>query len=372
MKQPICLAAALLALFTMIVSPAVGQGLGISDTGIHFPDGTMLSSAWGRGLGYANVLVVAKSGGQFTSIQAALDAIGGTGPYGVPLPEATAENPYLIWVAPGVYEERVAMKEWVDIEGAGRGVTVIRHPAGEAGATTLGMASHSEVRSLTVENAYGGKGITAPWYGSIALTDVVVLLSEGGMGFEHWTIYPLTYPESEESARFAGPSELQDVTIRVTGGQDTTGILVAGSHVRLHDVYVEASGGTGTNTAIEAFDQAGLGVSGLFAKAEGTNAAALLWVGMPICPTPEDELRNATFVGDVLIDAQVDCPGVLIRDSTIDGDLIVADPRGDYVGVTNTILTGEAVGSLASFRCFSVFDRDLRPLDEHCQPVLDD
>ena len=68
---------------------------------------------------YQNVVVVAKSGGDYTSVQAAIDSI----------TDDAADNPYLVWVAPGVYEEQVTMKPYVHLQGAGQEATVITSTA---------------------------------------------------------------------------------------------------------------------------------------------------------------------------------------------------------------------------------------------------
>src|SRR2546423_1676689 len=64
---------------------------------------------------YKNVVSVAQSGGQFTSITAALNS----------LTDNSAINRYLIRIGPGTYTETVTMKPYVDVEGAGEKSTRI-------------------------------------------------------------------------------------------------------------------------------------------------------------------------------------------------------------------------------------------------------
>jgi pectin methylesterase-like acyl-CoA thioesterase len=52
------------------------------------------------------VFSVAPAGAQFTSIQAAVDAAAAL---------ATANQPYLVRVAPGLYNEQVTLKDFVDV-----------------------------------------------------------------------------------------------------------------------------------------------------------------------------------------------------------------------------------------------------------------
>jgi pectin methylesterase-like acyl-CoA thioesterase len=101
--------------------------------------------------GYANVVVVAKSGGDYTSVQAAIDSI----------TDAAADNPYLVGVAPGVYEEQVTMKPYVHLQGAGQETTIITSAASSSGdwpptEFTLVLASDTSLRDLSVGNSGTG------------------------------------------------------------------------------------------------------------------------------------------------------------------------------------------------------------------------
>jgi hypothetical protein len=87
----------------------------------------------------SHLVIVAKSGGDFVSIQAAIDSIG----------DAAEDNPYLVWVAPGVYDEQVTMAPYIHLQGAGQGATIITK---SDTSVTLYLAAYTSLRDLTVSN----------------------------------------------------------------------------------------------------------------------------------------------------------------------------------------------------------------------------
>ena len=79
------------------------------------------------------MLVVSPSGGNFTSIQAALNSITTNSP----------TNRFLIWAGPGTYTELVTMKPYVDIQGSGENMTKITFPGNYYG--TVEGADNAEL-----------------------------------------------------------------------------------------------------------------------------------------------------------------------------------------------------------------------------------
>lgn len=102
------------------------------------------------------VLWVAKSGGDYTTITDAMNAI----------TDATSANPYLIKVGPGTYTETVTLKPSVSIEGSGRDITYLvwtggaEDPAVGSGSATLrtpsGAGGMREVRHMTIRSLASG------------------------------------------------------------------------------------------------------------------------------------------------------------------------------------------------------------------------
>jgi hypothetical protein len=107
--------------------------------GIQFPDESILDTA---DHSYAHLVVVAKNGGRYSSINEAVTAIANN-----PTEPPSESSTYLVWVAPGVYEEQVTMASYVDIQGAGRDLVTIRSTT----APTVTGAAETTISHLTIE-----------------------------------------------------------------------------------------------------------------------------------------------------------------------------------------------------------------------------
>ena len=97
----------------------------------------------------ANVVVVAKSGGDYTSISAAMAAI-----------NPTAENPYVVKVMPGTYQEPeiTYMKSYVRLEGAGREITTLKN-SGIGWSISCSAVTNATISGFTFISVYRGIGI---------------------------------------------------------------------------------------------------------------------------------------------------------------------------------------------------------------------
>jgi hypothetical protein len=130
-------------------------------------------SAWVPGTDagkYANLLVVAKRGGDFATIADALDSI----------TDNDADHRYLVKVAPGTYTEQVAMKPFVDIEGSGKNTTTIVNPVLPGPEGTVLGSDNAEIRQLTIRSESESPAYPAAVYNSSAspsIRDVNIFVS---------------------------------------------------------------------------------------------------------------------------------------------------------------------------------------------------
>lgn len=134
--------------------PVIFGGLPAADTeekSVCFDETTgQLGQCSGSNVGGiypANIIWVAQSGGDYTDLREALAGI----------TDASTDNRYLIRIAPGVYElgnTPLLLKPFVDIEGSGMHLTVLR---GSVGSTSIWVglfngANDTVLKELTLKN----------------------------------------------------------------------------------------------------------------------------------------------------------------------------------------------------------------------------
>ncbi len=190
-----------------------------------------------------HVLTVATTAGaaQFTSIQAALDSI-----------TDNATTSYLVRVGPGVYGERVTMKQNVDIVGAGEDVTLIT--AGGASAAsdaTVTGAPDAELRDLTVENTGGGGNHATAFAVTSTASRLrhVRLLSENAL-FNGYGIYASGNGATVDARDV-------DVTISAAGSRAYGLYADAGGRITCRACRIHAPSGSGATSNDAVFDGGG-------------------------------------------------------------------------------------------------------------------
>jgi pectin methylesterase-like acyl-CoA thioesterase len=247
----------------------------------------------------AHVVWVAKSGGNFTSVQAALASI----------TTNSASQPYVIKIAPGAYVEAggIAMKDHVDLEGSGTDNTTITcacagptTPFADGSSATVRIDGLfvTEVRDLTVQNTGSGVYSVGVW--------------------------------SAGAAYLSGVS-LRDVNISAVGGDGNYGLWSQAAKIRMDGGTITA---TGSATSVES---AGVGNMG-----GGTMI-----------------LRNVTLIGDNggATGYGADNEGgsfLKVTNSILEGTGNAVHAFQAYTYLSDSAVGGQMSG--ANFRCIGVYD----------------
>lgn len=186
---------------------------------------------------YANIVIVAKSGGDFTSIQVAVDSITDAGP----------STPYLVWVAPGAYVETVTLKPHVHLQGAGREVTLIQglitddgNPVDKA---SLILDTNTSVRDLTITNVGSG---------GLVRVGVFVPAGKDEVLISNVTVNSLGEANGSYAVWMAGRATLENVTATASGGASMNAALMVKAQLASPPFPAEATLHEGTYTASDA------------------------------------------------------------------------------------------------------------------------
>ncbi len=188
---------------------------------------------------YRRTVVVSPIGTATENGAALLNALVG-------ITDASATNPYLLHIEPGVYDlitDTLQMKSFVDIEGSGEDVTTITAAGTTEGTdslwpkSTLAGADNAELRFLTVRNTGGNENAVAIYNRETSprLTHVTVIAS-GGI--------------SQTLGVFnnGGSSQMLDMTITAIGNPNVTGVFIfRGASPTLMNVSITASAPPGWN-----------------------------------------------------------------------------------------------------------------------------
>jgi hypothetical protein len=259
----------------------------------------------------ARIVWVAKSGGNFTSVKAALASIH----------DNSAALPYLIKIAPGTYTETggVTLKDHVDLEGSGEDNTIITCACGSptspytdgssATVRIVGPFITTELRDLAVVNTGPDVYSTAVW-------------NSGGTGF--------------------GSVVIRNVAIRVQGGVGNYGVVNTGSSVWISDSTITATGGSSSSEVfgVANVDGAGIAIRNVVVRTSGSGTSRVAVHN-----------NKSNFEAD---------------SSALNANDIGIDNVNAAAYVSNSSVSPSAVGTPSSFNCVGDFTALYVPLSPTC------
>ena len=258
-------------------TPTPGKLVPLNGSG-KLPQSVLPAAARSAPAGYTHTLIVSPDADRFESGRRLLQAVAG-------ISDASATNPYLVKVEPGIYDLTAAslpMRPYVDIEGSGEGVTTITSALGSGAGTVIG-ANNSELRYLTVKNtgepnqqvvgiftettsprlshvtaiASGGSenyGIHTS-NGTPVLSYVTASASGGGQSFglanynSAMTVLNSSFSAADGAgfnagfvSTFGGTNQITSSTIRASGGAIAIGMRAYNGSHTLANTTVSASG----------------------------------------------------------------------------------------------------------------------------------
>lgn len=281
-----------------------------------------------------NVISVAKSNGDFNNPATALDSID----------DADENNPYLIVIAPGIYEisSSLVMKPYVDVAGSGKNVTQIRGAiqgaSFSAGALVVG-ANNASISDLTLKNTGPGSG-----------------------GLIRVGIYNNSVT-----------TKLKHLKLMIDGAAILTGISNTNSVVAIDGVDVEVSGpgspsplhGIDNDTSIVNLTRSDIRVKD--GASNQTGVAANLLSNLRISDSRvdvDDGTGAATQFGvrqqDSLSRIRID--GSNIRVASNNGSATIFSTIGSAIRLSDT----DVRGSVSGGRCSFVFNQNGFELNSNC------
>lgn len=286
----------------------------------------------------ANIVTVAKRGGEYTSVKSAVDAI----------TDNSSTNPYIISVGPGIYVENpITMKSYVHIIGVGHSATTIQ--ANNANANLITGAISAELIDVSVTGATG-VGFADVYYAGGG-TSVFRIRGVRFSGNSYYGIYQTST---------AGVSNIEMSDVCMANDADAAVLLYVtdngvnatfcGVHYITGDITTAASltsfvTATGTNTTLE-LDSATINKVGATHAGSGVtvyNGAHLHMINSIV-----EKFTRGVYVPNTGAAGEVRVAGGLIDDCTAAVDIQHATAEGS-IATTADLSTITCVSALVSF-----------------------
>lgn len=226
-----------------------------------------------------NVVIVSKSGGDFSDPVIANDSI----------TDASASNPYLIYIGPGVYvlTETLVMKEHVSIAGAGQNVTKISGnistESDDASSAVISGVDNTNLSDLTVENM-GTRKYSIAIYNNNSSPYIYNISANATGGENNIGIYNFDQStpviknvnaNAEKGSNNIGIKNLatgnlimENVTAIASEGTNNSGVVNIWPSAIMFNVIARASEGTGINYGVHNY-QASPRMTNVIADAAG-------------------------------------------------------------------------------------------------------
>lgn len=325
------------------------------------------------GVDPAKIIWVASSGGDFTTISAALASI----------TDNDSTHRYVIKLAPGTYTENngIDMKNYVDIEGSGSTSVIASNGSGSSGAAVrITGALHTELRDLAISST-GARGLRIASTTSnvdVRVSGVDITVSSAGLvrgvevtaGFAEIVDVRVTASSSSDTTRGFDINSFSNVVIE--GSTSTVRSLrtfdlcsaadVDQSDVQWRDVTLQVSNCGSTSLSLEHRSGAGTHESVRFITQTFSEDPAY---GVLLDSVTASFDRVSVSVTGTILGTALEASGstVVVRDSSIThGGFAVFSTGGSTIKVIDTVLntftsgmsgncTNAMTPALAPFTC---------------------
>lgn len=266
-------------------------------------------------LGPEFLRTVAKSGGQFATVAAALASI----------TDAAVDRPYRVQVAPGVFDEiePLVVPAFVRLSGSGPGTTTIRRAA-------VGTAQNSDAAVITLQDKAQLSDLAVHNPGATSTFSIGVL----GFGLG-----------------VATQVERVTSTVDGAGGVGHFAFLFHDSDLVLRDASGIANGASGSNAGFGSVDTGGAFAQPRIERCRFESNAGNVGFGMQMSSTAADVFDSHVFGSARAISASV--AGITeVQGSTLRSFQAVADQSGSAaLLMANTMLSGQnPIGIASQFR----------------------